>query len=234
VHTLCLALAATITITPLIHSSVQIEYGDLVIQVDPWSVGDLARFKPADLILITDDPIHHLDPKAILQLRKPGGTVLLPPGAQSKFPDGTPIANGEKRTVAGVTVEAIPAYDIKPGEPSHPKGKANGYVVTVGGERIYIAGVTECVPEVRALRDIDTAFIPMNIPLDRMNPAAAAECVRALQPKRVYVYHYDQTFGATGKLGANIESTLQAFRDALADSAVVIEPGAWYPAPKDR
>ena len=229
---LSLLLAATVTITPLIHSSVQIEYGDLVIQVDPWSAGDLTRAKPADLILVTDDPVHHLDPKAIAQLRKPGALVLLPPGAQPKFPEGTAIANGGTKTVAGVTVEAIPAYDIKPGEPSHPKGKSNGYVVTVGGERIYIAGVTECVPEVRALRDIDTAFIPMNIPLDRMNPAAAAACVKALNPKRVYVYHYDQTYASTGQPGANIAATLQAFRDALKGTSVEIVDADWYPSPK--
>src|ERR1700704_2938425 len=133
-----------VTITPLIHSSVQIESGGQVIQVDPWSLGDLTRAKPADLILITDDPAHHVDPKAIRQLRKPGAPVLLTAAAQSKFPEGTVLANGEKKTVGGITVEAIAAYDIKPGEPSHPKGKANGYVVTLAGRRLYFAGVPEC------------------------------------------------------------------------------------------
>src|SRR5438309_10367317 len=110
------ASAADVTITPILHSSVQIEHDGFVIQVDPWSRGDLTRAKPADLILVTDDPIHHLDPKAINQLRKPGAPVYLPPASASKFPDGTPIANGETKRVAGVTVEAIAAYDIKPGE----------------------------------------------------------------------------------------------------------------------
>ena len=175
------AAAADVVVTPLLHASVQLESGGKVIQVDPWSQADLARAKPADLILITDDPIHHLDPKAIAQLRKPGAPVVVPAASQSKFAEGTALANGETRTLAGVTVEAIPAYDIKPGEPSHPKGKANGYVMTLGGKRIYIAGVTECVPEIRALRNIDIAFMPMNLPLDRMTPAAAAECVNATQ-----------------------------------------------------
>ena len=75
---------------------------------------------------------------------------------------------------------------------SIPKGEANGYVITLGGKRLYFAGVTECVPEVQALKNIDVAFMPMNIPVERMTPAAAAECVKALAPKIVYVYHYDQ------------------------------------------
>src|SRR5207248_784551 len=186
-----------IAITPLVHASVQIEYRDRVIQVDPWSLGDLSRAKPADLILITDDPVHHLDPKAIAQLRKAGAPVLVPAASHAKFPDGTPIANGEAKTIAGIAVEAIPAYDLKVGEPSHPKGKANGYLVTVGGKRLFFAGVTECVPEIRALKNIDVAFLPMNLPLERMMPSAAAECANAFAPKAVYLYHYDQTYAST-------------------------------------
>src|SRR5215471_15167435 len=93
-----------VTITPLVHSSVQIESGGLVVQVDPWSKADLSRAKPADLILVTDDPIHHLDPDAIRRLRKPGAPVLLPAASQPKFPEGTAIANGERRTISGITI----------------------------------------------------------------------------------------------------------------------------------
>src|SRR5437868_9322679 len=139
-----LRAATDVVITPLLHSSVQLEAGGTVIQVDPWSRADLSRAKPADLILITDDPVHHLDPKAIAQLRKAGAPVLVPAASHAKFPDGTPIANGEAKTIAGIAVEAIPAYDLTVGEPSHPKGKANGYLVTVGGKRLFFAGVTEC------------------------------------------------------------------------------------------
>jgi L-ascorbate metabolism protein UlaG (beta-lactamase superfamily) len=231
---------SSVVITPLIHSSVQIEYGGQVVQVDPWSLGDLSRAKPADLILVTDDPVHHLDPKAIRLLRKPGATVFLPTAAQPKFPEGTAIANGETKTAAGITVEAIAAYDIKLGEPSHPKGKANGYVITLGGQRIYIAGVTECVPEVRALRNIDVAFLPMNIPLERMMPAAAAECAIALKPKVVYVYHYDQSYaarltnpsrGASGTEANDkkMAESLEAFRDALKGQPIEFRAGDWYP-----
>ena len=221
-----------IVVTPLLHASVQLEYGGKVIQVDPWSQADLTRAKPADLILITDDPVHHLDPKAIAHLRKPGAPVVVPAASQAKFTEGTPLANGESKTLAGVAVEAIAAYDIKPGEPSHPKGKANGYVLTLGGKRIYFAGVTECVPEVRALRNIDVAFVPMNLPLERMMPAAAAECVSAFKPKAVYLYHYDQNY-ATGKTNAAaIAASVRSFRDAIRGAGIEFRDGPWYPSPK--
>ena len=221
-----------IVVTTLLHASVQLEYGGKVIQVDPWSQADLTRAKPADLILITDDPIHHLDPKAIGQLRKPGAPVVVPAASHAKFTEGTPLANGETKTLAGVSVEAIPAYDIKPGEPSHPKGKANGYVVTLGGKRIYFAGVTECVPEIRALKNIDVAFVPMNLPLERMMPAAAAECVNAFKPKAVYLYHYDQNYAAGKTDAAAIATSVQSFRDAIRGGAIEFRDGAWYPPQK--
>jgi L-ascorbate metabolism protein UlaG (beta-lactamase superfamily) len=221
----------SLTITPLLHSSVQIEDHGFVIQVDPWSQADLSRAKPADLILVTDDPIHHLDPKAIAQLSKPGAPVVVPTASHAKFPDGIAMANGESKTFGSVTVQAIPAYDIKPGEPSHPKGKSNGYVISVGGRRIYVAGVTECVAEVRALRDIDVAFLPMNIPLERMTPAAAAECTNALQPKAVYIYHYDQSFAAGRGPSPDNEKSLAAFRAALA-KGIEFRQAAWYPPPR--
>ena len=226
------AAATDVVVTPLLHASVQIEYAGKVIQVDPWSQADLTRAKPADLILVTDDPIHHLDPKAIGHLRKPGAPVVVPAASQAKFTDGTPLANGESKTLAGVTVEAIAAYDIKPGEPSHPKGKANGYLVTLGGKRIYFAGVTECVPEVRALRNIDIAFMPMNLPLDRMMPTAAAECVNAFKPKAVYLYHYDQNYAAGKTDAAAIAASVRSFRDAIRGAGIEFRDGPWYPSPK--
>jgi L-ascorbate metabolism protein UlaG (beta-lactamase superfamily) len=233
------AAGGDIEITPLIHSSVQIEHAGKVIQVDPWSLGDLSRAKPADLIVITDDVGHHLDLKAITQLRKPGAPVVIAANGKSKVPDGIVLANGETTNAAGFTVEAIAAYDIKPGEPSHPKGEANGYVIAVGGRRIFLAGVTECVPEVRALRNIDVAFMPMNIPLERMTPPAAAECTRAIAPKIVYVYHYDQQTAARmanprataqGPAGGlSIAQSLQAFKDALRGQQIEVRDGRWYP-----
>jgi L-ascorbate metabolism protein UlaG (beta-lactamase superfamily) len=229
-----------IEITPLVHSSVQIEHAGKVIQVDPWSLGDLSRAKAADLILVTDDVGHHLDVKAIARLRKPGAPVVIAANGKSQVPDGIVVANGEKTTAAGIVVEAVAAYDIKQGEPSHPKGEANGYVITVGGKRLFFAGVTECVPEVRGLKNIDVAFMPMNIPLQRMTPADTAACVKAIGPKIVYVYHYDQVLAAhltnpnakseAPAGGLTVAQSLQAFKDALRGTAIEVRDGDWYPA----
>ena len=159
-----------IVITPIIHASAQIEHAGVVIQVDPWTVGDLSAAKPADLILITDDPGHHLDPDAIATLRKPGAPVVLTATAHARFSDATVLTNGESGVFADIRVEAVGAYDMTPGRPFHPRGEANGYVVTLGGKRLFFSGVGECVPEIQALQDIDVAFMPMNLPVDRMRP----------------------------------------------------------------
>jgi L-ascorbate metabolism protein UlaG (beta-lactamase superfamily) len=228
-----------IEITPIVHASVQVEYGGKVILVDPWSFGDLSRAKPADLILLSDDVGHHLDVKAIQKLRKPGAPVVMAENGKPQVPDGIVLKNGETTTAAGILIESVAAYDIKPGPPEHPKGEGNGYVVTLGGKRIYFAGVTECVPEVRALKNIDVAFMPMNIPQERMTPAAVAECVKIIKPAVVYLYHYDQDFAShaiNGPLqprwlqgGMTVAQSLQAFRDLMKGFKVEVRSGQWYP-----
>ena len=225
-----------IVITPIIHSSVQVEYAGTVIHVDPWSAGDLSRAKPADLILVTDDPGHHLDPAAIARLRKPGAPVVLTAAAHAKFA-GSVLSNGQTGVFAGVTVEAIPAYDMTPGRPFHPKGDGNGYVVTLGGKRIFFAGVGECVPEIQALRDIDVAFMPMNLVADRMRPIPTAECVKTFKPKIVYLNHYDLEYASW--LGnrqrprpggaQDTAATIQAFQDAIEGEPIEFRDGGWYP-----
>jgi len=229
------AAGGDIEITPIIHASVQLEHAGKVIQIDPWSVGDLSRAKPADLILITDDPGHHLDPKAIERLGKPGAPIVIPPTkrAAGLIPDGIPLANGESKVVAGVRIDAIAAYDLTPGEPFHPKGEANGYIVTLGGRRIYVAGVTECVQEIRALKNIDVVFFPMNLPLARMEPAAAIECIKAFRPKVVYPYHYDQEWVTrvtrTGERGTPTTRGLQELVSALGQEKIEVRLANWYP-----
>jgi L-ascorbate metabolism protein UlaG (beta-lactamase superfamily) len=234
------ASGGDIVITPLIHSSVQIEYGSTVIQIDPWSAGDLSGAKPADLILITDDPVHHLDVTAIERLRKPGAAVIVPAIGKPKVPDGTVLANGAATMSAGVKVEAIPAYDLTPGEPYHAKGKSNGYVISLGNRRLVVAGIGECVPELRALKDIDVAFVPVNLPAGRMAPAAAADCVKALAPRIVYPYHYDQAYAAratnprasnaTDADSAKARAAVDEFvRVLAADKTIEVRVGPWYP-----
>jgi L-ascorbate metabolism protein UlaG (beta-lactamase superfamily) len=235
------ATGGDILITPVLHASVQVEYRDTVVHVDPWSRSDLPALKKASLILVTDDPNHHLDPKAIAFLRRPGAPVVVTKKAQAGFKEGTPLANGQSGTFAGVRVESIAAYDLTPGAPEHPKGEASGYLIAVGGRRLLFAGVTECVPELLALKDIDVAFMPMNIPPKRMTPAATADCVKKLGPKVVYVQHYDNGTVATltGQpppapvwlTTPTVADSLQAFKKALSGSGVEVRLPDWYAAP---
>jgi L-ascorbate metabolism protein UlaG (beta-lactamase superfamily) len=232
------AAGGQIEITPILHASVQIEFRGTVVQVDPWSAADLSKVKAADLILVTDIPAHHLDVKAIGRLRKPGAPVVIPAVGKDQVPDGVVLANGASATLAGMHVEAIAAYDLVPGAPEHPKGKANGYLITIGGARLYFAGVTQCVPEMLALTRVDVAFLPMNIPPARMTPSEVAGCVKALKPKVVYLNHYDND--AANRLtnptakpqtlpgGLTTAQTLVAFKQALAGEPVDVRLPDWY------
>jgi L-ascorbate metabolism protein UlaG (beta-lactamase superfamily) len=202
------ASGGDIQITPIMHSSVQIEYAGKVIQVDPVGkydnvelplLGKFDALKPADLILVTDIHSENLDVEEIAKIRKPGAPVVMPAAVATqvgtKIPAPTTVmANGETKTVAAISIEALPMYNLqhgpKPGEFYHPKGRGNGYIVTLGGKRLYFAGDTECTPEVQGLKNIDVAFLPMNMPYT-MTPADAVDCVKTFQPKIVYPYHYE-------------------------------------------
>jgi len=230
------ASGGDLIIRPMAHGSVAVEFGGHLIYVDPWSGADLSNAAQSDLILVTDadSGAHHLDISALQKVRKAGGTVVIPEAAKAKVPDGTVMANGASRTFGNVSVEAIPSYDIRQGEPFHAKGAANGYLLSIGGKRVYFAGVTECVPEIRALRNIDIAFLPMNSPNGRMTPAAVEECVRAFGPKIVYPYHYDQGYiarragrgGGDGSAATASVVTLAASLKGVAE----VRSANWYPA----
>jgi L-ascorbate metabolism protein UlaG (beta-lactamase superfamily) len=190
------ATGGNIELTPMAHAHVQIEYGGKVIHIDPTSMGSLANFKPADLIIVTDVHGDHMDPKAIDKVKKATTQFVAPKALEGKFPGQTTIiANGETKTVDGVSIQAVPAYNLqrgpKPGALFHDKGRGNGYILTLGGKRIYFSGDTECTPEIKALTNIDVAFITMNLPYT-MPPAEAADCVKAFKPKVVYPYHFSQ------------------------------------------
>ena len=209
-----------IAVTPILHASLQIEYGGKVIHVDPTSQGDYSKAKQADLILITDIHGDHLDPAAISRIRKTGAAVVAPAAAAEKIENATVLANGESRTVAGVSLEAVPMYNLQRGPAAgqlfHTKGRGNGYILNLGGKRVYIAGDTECTPEMRELKNIDIAFIPMNLPYT-MPPSEAAECAKAFKPKVVYPYHHR---------GQNPEE----FKTALAGVPVEVRLLDWYPS----
>lgn len=184
------------------HGSLFLTFGEKVIHVDPVGAeGDYARLPKADLILVTHEHYDHLDLEAVKDLRRAGTQVVMSPACAGKLKDVVIMKNGERRTIQGFDIEAVPAYNLvhkRPdGDPFHPKGQGNGYIIAVGGKRIYIAGDTEPVPEMSALKDIDIAFLPMNLPYT-MSPEMTAEAARAIRPKVLYPYHFGDT--DTGRL----------------------------------
>ena len=217
------ATGGDISISPIQHETVQIEHAGKVIQVDP-AQGDLSKAKPGDLVLVTDIHGDHLSPEGIAKVRKSGAPVVMPAAVQTQVAGkvAAPIevmANGESKTVAGVSIEAVPMYNLTRGPAAgqlfHTKGRGNGYVVTLGGKRLYFAGDTECVPEIKALKNIDVAFMPMNLPYT-MPPAEAAECVKAFKPKIAIPYHFQ---------GQKTEE----FEAALKGSGIEVRVLNWYP-----
>ena len=184
-------------ITPLYHGSVMLEFGGKVIHIDPWSQADYTGIPQADMILITHSHADHMDPAILKTLRKEA-TILVAPPAVTDTLNGTvgdtdAISNGEKKTFLGIEIEAVPMYNLMlgsgPGKPFHHKGIGNGYILSFGDTRVYFSGDTECVPEMKALKNISVAFLAMNPPRT-MPTAEAAACVQAFRPKVVYPYHY--------------------------------------------
>jgi L-ascorbate metabolism protein UlaG (beta-lactamase superfamily) len=185
--------AGELKITPVTHGSVLLEINGQAWHIDPWSTGDYSALPKADVILITDIHGDHMDPKAIAAIRK-DSTVIVAPAAVAKTVTAAKVlANGESTTVGGVKIEAVPMYNLQRGPEAgklyHDKGRGNGYVLTIGDKRIYFSGDTEAVPEMKALQNIDVAFVCMNLPYT-MPPDEAAAGVKAFRPKIVYPYHY--------------------------------------------
>ncbi len=173
------------------HGTLMFAYDGKVIHVDPVSMyADYATMPKADLILVTHEHFDHLDAKAIQAVSKADTLVIINPGSVKNFPNGTIMKNGETRTAAGVKIEAVPAYNLT--GPYHPKGDGNGYLLTFGDKRVFVAGDTENVPEIKALKNIDVAFLPMNQPYT-MKPDQVADVARAMRPKVLYPYHFGDT-----------------------------------------
>ena len=188
----------TVTITAIKHASLRIQYDGLEIQVDPVAQYEpqtnYSAFPKADVILITHEHFDHCDPAAIAALKKNGTQIIVNPAVQKKLGSGTALKNGESLTIAkGIQIEAVPAYNTTPGRTQfHPKGRDNGYVLTIDGFRIYIAGDTEDIPEMAALKDIDVAFLPCNQPYT-MTPEQVAKAAKTIKPKTLFPYHYSET-----------------------------------------
>ena len=211
--------AGVVRITPLNHASTLIEAGGKTIYLDPAKPVKFAGMAKADLILITDIHGDHMDPDSIKDVSKGDTEIFAPPAVVATVTTGKPIANGETKTWGAWTIEAIPAYNLKRGPAEgkffHDKGRGNGYVLTYGGKRFYFSGDTEGVPEMRALKNIDVAFVCMNLPYT-MPPEEAAEAVKAFHPKIVIPYHYRG-------------SDLSVFQKGLEGTGIEVRVLEWYP-----
>jgi L-ascorbate metabolism protein UlaG (beta-lactamase superfamily) len=199
--------AGDLAITFIGHGTLMFTFGGKVIQVDPvGQYADYGKLPKADLILITHEHRDHLDPKVVASLSKPGTQIVLTQAAAGQVPGGAVMKNGEVKTVAGLNIEAVPAYNLvhqrDSGEPFHPQGQGNGYIITFGDKRVYVAGDTENIPEMKALKNIDIAFLPMNLPYT-MTPEMVADAARAFKPKILYPYHFGKT--DTAKLTALLQ-----------------------------
>ena len=181
------------------HASIQINYNGLEIQVDPVGKGmkpetDYSQFPKADIILVTHEHHDHFDSDAIAQLTKASTKIYLNPAVHKMFGSGKTLKNGDKVKIANdITIEAVPAYNTTPGrEKFHPKGRDNGYILTLDGMRIYIAGDTEDIPEMANIKDISIAFLPCNQPYT-MTIEQAANAAKIIKPKVLFPYHYNDT-----------------------------------------
>ena len=208
------AKGGNIELTPMTHAHVQVEFGGKVIHVDPTMMSNVKGGKPADMIIITDIHGDHMDQKAIDALKKATTIVVAPKAVAGKITGVKTevIGNGETRTIDGVMITGVAGYNLQRGPAAgqffHEKGRANAYVLTLGGQRIFFSGDTECVPEIKALTNIDVAFVTMNLPYT-MPPDEAAACVKAFRPRIAYAYHY------RGMGGPTPDQNIQAFRAAM-------------------
>jgi L-ascorbate metabolism protein UlaG (beta-lactamase superfamily) len=184
-------------ITFIGHGSLMFTFNGKVIHVDPFSkLAEYSKFPKADMLLITHEHRDHLDLKAMEAVRTDKTVLVLTKTCAAKLKGGIIMENGDTETVGGLKIEAVPAYNLvhmrSEGIPFHPKGIGNGYVITFGDKRVYVAGDTENIPEMKKLERIDCAFLPMNLPYT-MNPEMVADAAKAFKPKILYPYHYGDT-----------------------------------------
>lgn len=215
-------------ITPISHATAVIQWDDTTIYLDP--VGGAEAFEgmdEADLVLITDIHSDHMDAETLDAINLGDTKIIVPQAVKEELPDSlTPnlivMNNGETLMHQGFSIEAIPMYNLREeAKQFHPKGRGNGYLLEKNGQRLYIAGDTEDIPEMRNLEDIDVALIPMNLPYT-MPVDKAADAVLDFTPKKVYPYHFR---GKDGK--SDVEKFRQLVKEGNEDIQVVL--ANWYP-----
>lgn len=186
-----------LAITMIGHGTLMVEADGKVIHIDPVSrEADYTKLPKADLILITHEHGDHLDKNAIAILKKENSSLVLSKSCEGKIDGGKVMLNGESQTLGNLLIEAVPAYNIihqrSEGNPYHPKGNGNGYILNYGGKRVYIAGDTENIPEMSGLKNIDIAFLPMNLPYT-MTPGMVVKAWKSFRPAILYPYHFGDT-----------------------------------------
>ncbi len=189
--------AGDLGITFLGHGSLMLEFDGKVIHVDPYGrVADYAALPKADLVLLTHEHSDHLDPDALRKIRTEATEVVMTEACSDRVDGGVVLHNGDHRTAAGLEIDAVPAYNVvhhrDNGQPFHPKGRGNGYVIRFGDLRLYIGGDTENIPEMAELPEIDVAFLPMNLPYT-MTPEMVADAAAKIRPGILYPYHFGST-----------------------------------------
>lgn len=215
-------------IQPILHGTVALTWEDKTIYVDPYGGAEaFAGVAAPDLILITDIHGDHMDLKTLEAINTSKAKLVVPQAVADKLPSSLKdkavvIANGGKTTQLGIPISAIPMYNLPESADSrHTKGRGNGYILDMGGKNIYISGDTEDIPEMRALKNIDVAFVCMNEPFT-MSPAQAAEGVLAFKPKVVYPYHFR---------GQNGLGDVEGFKKMVnaKDKSIDVRLRNWYP-----
>jgi L-ascorbate metabolism protein UlaG (beta-lactamase superfamily) len=185
-----------LVITFIGHGTLMIEAGKTVIHVDPVSrEADYSALPKGDLILITHEHGDHLDKKALALITTPQTKTFVSKSCSGQVDNAKVLMNGEVQAFGDISVKAVPAYNIvnkRDGNPYHPKGNGNGYVISYGGKNIYIGGDTENIPEMKELKNIDIAFLPMNLPYT-MTPQMTADAARSFMPAILYPYHFGDT-----------------------------------------
>jgi len=184
-------------ITFIGHGTLMFQFNDLVIHADPViQYADYSTLPKADIILITHQHGDHFNLDAIQMISKPSTSVILTQTCSEKFEEGLIMKNGDEQNIDGLNILAVPAYNVvhkrENGTPYHPKGEGNGYVISFGDKKVYIGGDTENFPEMKDMKDIDIAFLPMNLPYT-MTPEMVANAVSILNPGILYPYHFGNT-----------------------------------------
>jgi len=186
-----------LAITFVGHGTLMMEFDGKVIHIDPVaSFADYKTLPKADLILITHAHGDHLDVKTIDLIKKENTEIVMAPVCEGKYKGIKILKNGESGTFAGLKIDAVAAYNIQnvrgDGNPFHPKGEGVGFVIQFGDKKVYVAGDTENIPEMKNLKAIDIAFLPMNLPYT-MTPKMVADAAKLFNPKILYPYHFGDT-----------------------------------------